>query len=288
MEQGSFTRAGEMLFLTQSSVSRIIEALEEEYGVCLLDRTKKSIRPTAAGKIVYQYAINALSQESETRQQLRELRDEPTGLLNIGAGFTYGEYVLPHAIAAFIQRYPLVQPKITIMNSGRIARRVSEGLLHLGIVEGDITVDGITRTPFAQDELVVVVPPAHPAAEASEIDLVELAHEPWIFREAGSAIRQIVDQVFSTHGIAPNLLMEFGSSQIIKESVIAGLGIAMMAEWSIHSEVREGLLVALRLRRYPVISTVYSVVAASGFQPKIVTVLQNFLKEFHRPESNHV
>ncbi len=82
--------------------------------------------------------------------------------------------------------------------------------------------------------------------------------------------------------------MEFGSSQIIKESVIAGLGTAMMSEWSIRSEVRQGLLVPLRLRGYPVISTVCCVAADSGFRPKIVTVLQNFLKEFHRPESAHV
>ncbi len=137
--------------------SRIIEALEEEYGVRLLDRTTKSVRPTTAGKIVYHYAASALTRDSDTRQQLRELRDEPAGLLSIGAGVTYDEYILPHAIAAFIRRYPLVQPKITIMNSGRIARRVSEGILHLGIVEGDITI----RMPFAEDELVVVVPPQY-------------------------------------------------------------------------------------------------------------------------------
>lgn len=288
VEQGSFTRAGEKLFLTQSSVSRIIEALEEEYGVRLLDRTTKSVRPTAAGKIVYHYAVSALTRDSETRQQLRELRDEPAGLLNIGAGFTYGEYILPHAIAAFIRRYPLVQPKITIMNSGRIARRVSEGILHLGIVEGDITVDGIIRMPFAEDELVVVVPPQHRLAQTPEIGLADLANEPWILRESGSAIRQIVDRVFSDHHIAPNLLMEFGSSQIIKASVIAGLGIAMMSDWSIRSEVRQGLLVPLRLQNYPVASNFCCVIAASEFRPKVVTVFRDFLTEFRIPESSHV
>lgn len=280
VETGNFTRAGERLFLSQSAVSRIVEALEQEYGVRLLDRTNKAVRPTSAGHIVYQHALNSIALADETRQKIRELRDEPAGLLMIGAGYSYGEYILPHAMAEFLRHYPLVQPKITIMNSRRIAQRVKDGVLHVGIVEGDVGVDGLTRRAFATDELFVVVPRDHELAPRDAIFLQELAQERWILRESGSAIRQIVDRVFQDHGMTPNLLMEFGSSQIIKESVIAGLGISLMSRWSIRAEVRQGLLKPLRLTDYPVASPVYAVVKPSGFQPQVITVFQEFLSGY--------
>lgn len=280
VEAGNFTRAGERLFLSQSAVSRIVEALEREYGVHLLDRTNKAVRPTLAGHIVYQHALNSIALADDTRRKIRELRDEPAGLLAIGAGYSYGEYILPHVMAEFLRQYPMVQPKITIMNSRRIAQRVKDGALHVGIVEGEVGVEGLESRPFGQDELLVVVPIGHPLAGRDTIALRDLAEEQWILREPGSAIRQMVDRVFLDHGLAPNLLMEFGSSQIIKESVIAGLGISLMSKWSIRAEVTQGHLKPLRLTDYPILNPFCTVIKPSGFHSKVVTVFQKFLSSY--------
>lgn len=280
VESGNLTRAGERLFLSQSAVSRIVEALEREYGVRLLDRTNKSVRPTAAGHIVYQHALKAKDLAADTQQRIQELRAEPVGILAIGAGFTYGEYLLPHVMAKFVREYPLVHPKVTIMNCRRIAQRVKDGILALGIIEGDDLPEGVFRQPFAEDELVLVVPPTHPLHDHSTVNLADLADERWILREAGSATRQIVDRVFQDHAFTPSRRMEFGSSQIIKESVIAGLGISLLSRWSISAEVQQGLLIPLRLTGYPVVSNFCAIVNASGFRPKVVTTFQQFLTAY--------
>jgi len=268
VEKGNFTRAAEESHLTQSAVSREMKVLEIKYKASLFERTNKYVRLTKAGEILYHHAKDILFQYERIERLIADLRDSATGVLAIGSGYTFGEYILPHVIFQYKSQFPAITPKITIKNSHRIAAQVLRHELDIGIVESQLEVSGLLATPFARDEMVVIVPPSHPLAGMESIDLAQLANETWILRETGSGTRDVTNQLFSRVGISPISSMEFGSSQVIKESVGAGLGISIISEWAIRKEVAYGILSALKIKDVPSQRDFCYVLPATKFRTK--------------------
>jgi len=279
-KEKNFTRAAEQLHLSQSAVSREIETLEKEYGAKLFDRTNKYVRLTKAGEILYHHAENILIQQDRAKRLIYDLTHMASGGLSIGSGYTFGEYILPWIISDFRHTYPLVTPKITIMNSKRISTQVHCRELDLGIVEGDLKPEDLVVKPFAQDEMMVIVPSTHRLSNKSEVDFASLESETWILRETGSGTREVTERVFSKVGFCPLSIMEFGSSQIIKESVEAGLGISLISKWVIRKEIDYGLLHALRIKEHPIVRNFSYVIHASQFRTKAMELFLDFLDHF--------
>ncbi|QSO51443.1 LysR family transcriptional regulator [Alicyclobacillus curvatus] len=284
----SFTRAGEELNLTQSAVSREIEALEAEYGAKLLDRTNKFVRLTRAGEILYFHAKNIVNEYERAQRLIHDLTHEPVGSLSIGSSYTFGEYMLPHIIAEFKQMYPLIVPKITIMNSKRIRlqvlrREVDLGIVDLGTIEGSPESKDVVMRPFARDEMVVIVPPTHRFAQMNEVNLEDFASETWILREPGSGTRDITDHIFADMDFSPAFVMEFGSTQIIKESVRAGLGVAIVSKFVIQTDLGFQLLHALRIKGLPMYREFFCVTNASQFHSKALDLFLDYLYQRSYP-----
>lgn len=285
-DKQNFTRAAEELHLTQSAVSREIEALEQEYGAKLLDRTNKFVHLTRAGEILYFHAKNIVNEYYQARALIHDLANTAVGSLSIGSSYTFGEYVLPHIIAEFKKMHPRITPKITIMNSQRISLQVSRREVDLGIIEGVPELKGVITHPFAQDEMMVIVPPGHRLSTMNEVDIHALSTETWILREPGSGTRDITDQVFRNLGFAPTSVVEFGSTQIIKESVHAGLGVAIMSKFVIKNDVNFQLLHALRVEDYPIFRDFFCATPASQFRTKALELFLDFLYHWNYPSNN--
>ncbi|UOF91955.1 LysR family transcriptional regulator [Fodinisporobacter ferrooxydans] len=281
-EKRSFTRAAEELHLTQSAVSREIEALEAEYETKLFDRTNKSVRLTRAGEILYYHGKNIVSEYYTAYRIISDLTGTAVGNLAIGSGYTFGEYLLPHAVAKFKSLYPLITPKITIMNSKRIGIQVLQHEVDLGIVDGKIELKGVTTQPFAQDEMMIVAPRGHWLSRLDEVNIRDLVDETWILRESGSGTRSVIDRVFRDLGFSPISVMEFGSNQIIKESVQAGLGISIISKWVFQKEVNFNLLHALRIKDYTISRDFFCVTHTSKFRTKALELFLDFLQLWAR------
>lgn len=268
VERNNFTRAAEELHLTQSAVSREIQVLEKKYGVKLLDRTNKYVRLTKAGEVLYHHAKDILIQYDRIEKLIHDLSHSAQGVLDIGSGYTFGEYLLPHVIQEFKSLYPSIIPKITIKNSHRIVAQVLRHELDIGIVEGKLEMQGLVAKPFARDEMAVIVSPAHRLAGRVDVEIDELRSETWILRELGSGTREVTNRVFSDVGLSPVSIMEFGSSQVIKESVEAGLGISILSEWTIRKEMKYGTLSALKIRNVPISRDVCYVLPITQFRTR--------------------
>ncbi|UJF36126.1 LysR family transcriptional regulator [Paenibacillus hexagrammi] len=135
-EERSFTRAAEKMYISQPAISQHIQLLESRYDVKLLDRTNKHVMLTKAGEVVYQHAKEILNTYSLMEQLVKDLKEDPSGPLYIGASFTFGEYVLPHLIAGFRKQYPRIEPHISIDNTLTVVKQVVQGELDVGIIEG--------------------------------------------------------------------------------------------------------------------------------------------------------
>jgi len=268
VELKNFTRAAEILHITQSAVTLSIKTLEKTYQVKLLDRTNKFVRLTRAGEILYHHAKEILAKYDHAKRLIDDLSHRVSGPLSIGSSYTFGEYILPKLISEFKKMFPLVRPNITIRNTEAIVTQLLQHELDLGIVEGKVDHPQVLVQPFAKDEMVVVVPFDHPYAENKVLDLQDLKSETWILREKGSGTRQSVEGVFEQLNFSPASTMDFGSSQIIKESVEAGLGVTILSESIIRKELLLGTVRSLRIRDFPMIRDFSYVIYDSEFHPK--------------------
>lgn len=250
VDKKNLTLAAEKLYITQSAVSQNLKMLENKFGATLLERTNKRVKLTKAGEILYFHAQQILNQYSIAGRLIDELQEGISGPLYIGSGFTFGEYRLPGIISQFITKYPKIQPYITIKNSNRIANQVKQNDLDIGIIEREITDENILTVPFAEEEMVVIVPTHFLMQDDKMISANELNDKTWIVREEGSGTRRVTDNMFANMGVNPENILIFGSTQVIKEAVKNGVGISYISKLAVQKELREGTLKSLAIKDY--------------------------------------
>jgi LysR family transcriptional regulator, transcriptional activator of the cysJI operon len=279
VEMENFSRAAEELHMTQPAVSQYIQSLERTMGTKLLERSNKFVRLNKAGEIVYHHAKEILGLYTKMHYLIDDLTNKTSGPLSIGASYTFGEYVLPHVIAKMHKKYPLIIPTITIGNTKEIANLVLGHQIDVGIIEGEFNDKHLVIEPFSEDSMYLVASPKHRLAQKNgEISILELEEETWIVRENGSGTREVTEKMFRLFGVIPKNRLEFGSTQLIKESVKAGLGISMLSYWAIRKECSMGALNVINVKQLP-FQRKFSVVLRSPFQTKALNVFLELLRE---------
>lgn len=277
-EKKNFSRAAEELHMTQPAVSQHIQAFERDIGTRLLDRTNKYVKLNKAGEIVYDHAVEILGLYTKMQRLVDDLTNKTSGPLTIGASYTFGEYILPYVIADMLEQYPLVTPSISIGNTRDIAESVLKHQLDVGIVEGDFRHHQLMIEPFAKDIMHIVTAPTHKLAKLTKVTPADLAQETWIVREEGSGTRTAADKMLDSLDISPEKMMEFGSLQIIKESVEAGLGVSLLSKWAIRKELSMDTLKIIDVNGLPFTRT-FSIVTSSPYRTKALDTFLQFVRE---------
>ncbi len=281
VERGNFSKAAEDLHMTQPAVSQYIQKLEQFYGTQLLERNNKYVRLNRPGKIVYDHAKEILGIYSKISGLIDDLANAPKGRLTIGASYSFGEYILPHVISQLHSEFPQIQPSIMIGNTKEIAELVSKNQLDIGIIEGDYHDRHLMIEPFADDSMFVIASAKHPLAKQSDVcHPKKLEKETWIIREEGSGTREACDNLWSQLSISPGDIMVFGSTQIIKESVEAGLGIALLSQATFRKERHLDLIRILPVDGTPYKRKFSIVTRKSGYQTKAMEVFIQLLKNW--------
>lgn len=278
VEKGNFTRAADELHMTQPAVSQYIQNLERLVGAKLLDRTNKYVKLNKAGDIVFHHAKEILGLHTRMQNLVDDLLKIASGNLSIGSSYTFGEYVLPHLIAKLKKQYPMITPTVTIGNTHEIAERVLGHQLDIGILEGDFFHQKLYIEAFAEDSMYVIVPAGHRFANREDIDLTELTGDTWIVREEGSGTREAADKMFFEYQFHPKSMMEFGSTQSIKESVEAGLGITLLSQKAVKKEITLGTLKILKVNGKPISRKFSLITQDTQFKTKAAEVFLDILR----------
>lgn len=279
-EEQNFTRAAEKLHISQPAISQHIQNLEQRLDVKLLDRTNKYVRLNKAGEVAYRHAKDILGLYNQMDRLIQDLKEDVSGALSIGASFTFGEYVLPHIIADFRSKYPKITPTIYIENTHHVVGQVVRGELDIGIIEGQsIHESGVVVEPFAEDTVVLVASSHHPLAGLGFITAEQIENEHWIVREKGSGTREITDHVFETYNIHPKTMVEYSTTQVIKESVEAGLGVTILSKWVTRKELMWNTLREIPFTDTPIERQFSIVLRKSDFQTKATQLFREFLHE---------
>lgn len=251
-EQSHFSRAAELLNLSQPGVSMHIRNLENEFGAQLLNRSPKHVKLTEEGEILYRQAKQILALYEDAKQEIRLLHEIVTGSIHIGASFTIGEYILPRPLAEFAAAYPEVELQVMIGNTEEVTRGVRLSQLDLGLVEGEVPDQSdLQVTPYMKDEMIVVAAPEHPLSSLRRAEWSDLQDRVWVLRESGSGTRAFSDRFLQEHDLSMRHSYVFNSSQGVKEAVAAGLGIALLSRWVVRKELAAGELLEIETNGAP-------------------------------------
>ncbi len=247
----SYTKAAEELSLTQPAVSIQVKRLEENNDVKLVEVVGKKLYLTAAGERMYGSCKKILDELQELNVHIKSQQSKVDGELRI-AVVTPAKYFMPYILKAFLNRFPDVKPMITVINRRRILDELKQNQYDLSImgrVPEDLKMDAY---PFFQNELVIAAPPKHRLSKEKKIPLAELANERFLMREKGSGIRDSVMERFEEDGIIIEPYMELGSTESIKQAVMAGLGISVLPKQAIRLETRYRHMDVLDVEGFPV------------------------------------
>jgi DNA-binding transcriptional LysR family regulator len=279
-KQMSFTKAADVLFMTQPAVTFQIKQLEEHFNTRLFERGHGRIALTPAGEMVLEYAERILAMSGEMETRVKELTGRLSGPLLIGASTTIAEFLLPRVLGEFKAAHPEVEPRLTVANSETIEGRVAEHTLDLGLIEAPSHLAALQTEACCEDELQVVVAPTHTLAKLKSLTPKQLVGHAYISREPGSGTREFTDIYLRKAGIDPaqlKVVMELGSPEAIKGVVSTGLGFAILSRVSVEKDQRLGELAALALqpRLMRSLSLVYP---KEKFRSRLVNTFVEFAK----------
>lgn len=254
----SFTRVAEELHLTQPAVSIQIKRLEESVGLPLVEHMGKKLYLTDAGRELFEASRDVLERMRVLGEDMTGLEEGVRGPLHLAA-ITTAKYFMPHLLGHFLRDYPAVEPRLTITNQARVVERLDNNLDDL-VIMGTVPENMDLEAEFFLDNpLVVVAPPDHPLVGQKRIPLARIAEERFLSREPGSGTRQARTRLFAQHGLVANTYMELGSSEAIKQAVMAGLGISVLSRHNLRLELESGLLAILDVEHFPLVRQWYAV-----------------------------
>lgn len=280
-KQLSFTKAAEVLFMTQPAVTFQIKQLEEHFNTRLFDRGHGRISLTPAGELVLAYAEKILGLSSEMDVRLAEMTGEIGGSLLVGASTTIAEFLLPRIMGEFKSKYPNVRPRLIVANSEAIETRVAEHTLDIGFIESPTHQPNLQTEVCCEDEMQVICSPKFPLARLKEITPQHLVDHPFVSREPGSGTREFTEVYLHKNGIdTSNMVpvMELGSPLALLEVVQTGLGYAIASRSSVLQALRLGDLVSIPLKPRLVrkLSMVYP---KEKFRSRLVTAFVAYASE---------
>ncbi|MBP2646338.1 MAG: transcriptional regulator [Firmicutes bacterium] len=191
-----------------------------------------------------------------------------------------GEIVYQHAKGILVEYFPLIKPSITIGNTQEIGNLILNRRLDVGIVEGELTSEQLAIEPVANDLMYIVSSPQHALAQRETVTDSKLKEATWIIREVGSGTREAADKMFAAFQWYPEKVMEFGSTQIIKEAVEAGLGISLLSQWVIRKELSIRRVKLLKCVNTPVRREFSLVTPAATLHTKAAQVFIHTVREY--------
>lgn len=246
---GSFSRAAEVLNISQPAISKGVRDFELQAGCRLLNRTPKGVVPTAEGLALSRHAETLFAVERAAEEELSALRGLHNGSLRIGASTTIATYMIARYLGAFHRAHPRVDLHLVSTNTRDVAGQMAAQDIDIGLVEGPIEERNIIAEPWRTDVMKLIVAPDHPFASTKEsIDPRQLASEVLILREPGSGSREVVAQALAAHGIESLRTLEIGSTAAIKQAVAAGLGVSIVSAVSVRDQIQLGHLTIVAMR----------------------------------------
>jgi len=247
----SFTKAAEVLHLSQPGVSMQIKQLEGSIGLRLFEQVGKKIYLTDAGREMFVYSQSISHMLDEAESVVEQLKGMRSGKLAISVATTASHFAT-RLLAAFAKKHEDITISLDITNRESLRLQLDQNERDLVIMgqppKGlDVDAEVIMKNP-----LVMIAPAGHPLVKEKNIPLSHFAHEHFVVRERGSGTRGAIERFFEEHGVSFNTGIEMTSNEAIKQAVEAGLGLGIVSIHTLELELETKRLQILDVSGFPI------------------------------------
>jgi DNA-binding transcriptional LysR family regulator len=280
-ELGSFSKAGQKLYLSQPTISAHIAALESELDVRLFDRLGRSVLPTQAADILYRHARETFASLEAARAEIALLREKVSGSLVLAGSTIPAHYLLPGVMARFTAKYPEVSLRLNVGDSATAAAMVAGGSAVVGVVGANTGQAELAFEPLLEDVLVVVLGRNRMAEGRSELSLAELESMPWVMREPGSGTRAALETALAAAGLdlrALKVAAVVDTTTALLQCARGGMGLAVTSRLAAAELLASGELVAVPAPGLVLRRTFYAVHHRQRHLFPVARIFTEFLK----------
>ena len=257
-ERLSLARAAERLNLTPSAVSFQIKQVELQTGFALFERVGRRVALTEAGSLLADYARAVLRSLQDADQAMTALKGLSGGRVRLGLAST-SKYIVPHMVARFRAAYPDTTVHLQEGNRARVLHLLTRGGIDLAVMGQPPADADVLAVRFAAHPSIIIATGGHPLAASASVPLAALADEPFVMREDGSGTKAMTEAHFRDAGFEPRVAMVSSSNEMIKQAVMAGMGLALLSQHTCSLELALGLLSVLPVHGFPLMRSWYIV-----------------------------
>lgn len=277
-ETGSVSAAARMVHVTQPTASMGLKEITDAVGVPLYEVVARKVHLTAMGQELAKTA-RAISTEWESfEQEVHGVKGLTQGKLKVAVVST-AKYFIPRILGAFCAKYPQIDISLEVLNRDGVVKRLEENLDDLYIMSQPPLHLDIEDEVFMPNPLLLVASKEHVLAKKKTVELVSLKDEKFIFREKGSGTRMATDAHFKRLKLKPEIRLELGSNEAIKQAVIGGLGIAVLSKYSLGEKSDQEEVAILKCKEFPIESSWHIVSPKGKKLSPIATIFKKHLSQ---------
>ncbi|BCB06042.1 LysR family transcriptional regulator [Bacillus sp. KH172YL63] len=240
----SFTKASNILHLSQPTLSKMVKSLEVELEMELIDRSSRQIELTEAGEIVYEQGQVILESLEHLSTHLYDLMNLKRGTIKIGIPPLIGFLFFPRIIKRFKEIYPNIHIQLNEHGANKVEQDVADGLLDLGVVVLPMDEDMFDVVPFLSEKLMVFVHSSHRLAGKDSVEMNELKDEDFILFSEDFALHDMIIHECRKAAFQPKIAYESSQWDFISEMIGENLGISIFPE-SISNKVDQSVVKAI-------------------------------------------
>jgi len=287
-EQGTLTRAGNVLFLTQSALSRQLADVEKRLGVALFQRSGRRMVLTPAGERLLDSGREILGALARAEREVKQAAGTSEAVLRFATECYTCYHWLPGALIEFRRDFPTVEPRIVAGATRRPVQALLKGQLDVAVVSEPIRDRRLALTPLFADECVAVVSARHPWAERDFVTAADFAEREVLLYNVPRSESTLFNEVLDPEGVTPLRVSRVELTEAILELVRAGLGVAMLARWAVAPYVRSGELAAVRITRRGLHRQWSAATLAQKQSPEYLTAFVALLSRIGEPKESDV
>ncbi|MFA6002991.1 MAG: LysR family transcriptional regulator [Elusimicrobiota bacterium] len=278
IETGSFSKAAELNYLTQSAVSQQLKNLEKSVGRPLLDRSSRRLKLTPAGQLFYRAARRIVSSYEDMAARIQSLSRQSAQRLRIAAIYSVGTYVLQTYLKEFIKSHPDIKVEVEYQKASRICDDILRGRADLSIMAYPVKRQDIDMIPLAEEELVLIMPRAHPLNRRSRLQIKDLSGQDFVAFDRGTPTRKALDKLLREQGTRVRVRIELDNIETIKSAVANGMGVSIVPLSTVAAEPKSSPLCMRRFAEQKISRPLGVLVRKSRREDRAV---QTFLDHLH-------
>ena len=249
-ETGSVSGAARMVHVTQPTASMQLKDVADAIGLPIFEVVGRRVYLTEVGNELARTARTIAAEWDGFAQRVDAHKGYTKGKLRVALVST-AKYFVPRLLGSFCKRYPEIDLSLEVLNRDAVVARLRHNLDDLYVMSVPPTDLDLVDEVFMANPLVVICASANPLAKQKSLTLADLSGQRFILREEGSGTRMAVEQCFKKLKFRPDLRLELGSNEAIKESVAGGLGLSVISSHALHGNAREHGVSVLNVAGFP-------------------------------------